>query len=151
MIDQAIEPLLFDQTVNVSTLVKRIETAKELKSPNSVKVVFDYQNYALYFSRSPIPYVRDAVSAKKVIRENEIFKHIGLYVYRRETLLKFTKLKPTDLELTEKLEQLRMLENGIKIKVVVTECETIGVDTPEDLKRARDYYSWIQSQKNENT
>lgn len=151
MIDQAIEPLLFDQTVNVSTLVKRIETAKELKSPNSVKVVFDYQNYALYFSRSPIPYVRDAVSAKKVISENEIFKHIGLYVYRRETLLKFTKLKPTDLELTEKLEQLRMLENGIKIKVVVTEFETIGVDTPEDLKRARNHYSWIQSQKNENT
>lgn len=151
MIDQAIEPLLFDQTVTVSTLVKRIETAKELKSPDTVKVVFDYQNYALYFSRSPIPYVRDAISAKNVISENEIFKHIGLYVYRRESLLKFAKLKPTDLEMTEKLEQLRMLENGIKIKVVVTEFETIGVDTPEDLKRARNYYTWIQSRKNENT
>ncbi|MEJ2194359.1 MAG: 3-deoxy-manno-octulosonate cytidylyltransferase, partial [Ignavibacteriaceae bacterium] len=139
------------QTVNVSTLVKRIETAKELKSADTVKVVFNYQNYALYFSRSPIPYVRDAISAKNVISENEIFKHIGLYVYRRESLLKFAKLKPTDLEMTEKLEQLRMLENGIKIKVVVTEFETIGVDTPEDLKRARNYYTWIQSRKNENT
>ena len=151
MIDQAIEPLLFDKEVHVSTLVKRIETAKELKSPDIVKVVFDYQNYALYFSRSPIPYVRDVISAKKIISENEIFKHIGLYVYRRDSLLKFTRLKPTDLELTEKLEQLRMLENGIKIKVVVTELETIGVDTPEDLKRARAYYNWIQSRQNENT
>jgi len=151
MIDQAIEPLLFDKEVNVSTLVKRIETGKELKSPDIVKVVFDYNNYALYFSRSTIPYVRDAISVKKVISENEIFKHIGLYVYRRESLLKFSKLKPTDLEMTEKLEQLRMLENGIKIKVVVTELETIGVDTPEDLKRARAYYTWIQSRKNEDT
>ena len=151
MIDQAIEPLLFDKEVNVSTLVKRIESVKELKSPDNVKVVFDYQNYALYFSRSPIPYVRDAVSAKKAIEENEIFKHIGLYVFRRESLLKFTKLKPTDLELTEKLEQLRMLEKGIKIKVVVTELDTIGVDTPEDLKRARAYYNWMQKRKSENS
>jgi 3-deoxy-manno-octulosonate cytidylyltransferase (CMP-KDO synthetase) len=151
MIDQAIEPLLFDKEVNVSTLVKRIESVKEWKSPDNVKVVFDYQNYALYFSRSPIPYVRDAVSAKKAIEENEIFKHIGLYVFRRESLLKFTKLKPTDLELTEKLEQLRMLEKGIKIKVVVTELDTIGVDTPEDLKRARAYYNWMQKRKSENS
>jgi 3-deoxy-manno-octulosonate cytidylyltransferase (CMP-KDO synthetase) len=151
MIDQAIEPLLFDKEVNVSTLVKRIQSVKELKSPDNVKVVFDYQNYALYFSRSPIPYVRNAVSAKKAIDENEVFKHIGLYVYRRETLLKFTKLKPTDLEMTEKLEQLRMLEKGINIKVVVTELDTIGVDTPEDLKRARAYYTWMQSRKDEDT
>jgi 3-deoxy-manno-octulosonate cytidylyltransferase (CMP-KDO synthetase) len=74
MIDQAIEPLLFDKEVNVSTLVKRIQSVKELKSPDNVKVVFDYQNYALYFSRSPIPYVRNAVSAKKAIDENEVFK-----------------------------------------------------------------------------
>ncbi|UCH64489.1 MAG: 3-deoxy-manno-octulosonate cytidylyltransferase [Ignavibacterium sp.] len=151
MIDQAIEPLLFDKEVNVSTLVKRIESVKELKSPDNVKVVFDYQNYALYFSRSPIPYVRDTVSAKKAIEENEIFKHIGLYVFRREYLLKFTKLKPTDLELTEKLEQLRMLEKGIKIKVVITELDTIGVDTPEDLKRARAYYNWMKKRRSENS
>ena len=73
-----------------------------------------------------------------------VFLHIGLYVFRRDSLLKFTNFKPTDLEKTEKLEQLRMLENGFKIKVVVTDIESIGVDTPKDLKRARAYYTWLQ-------
>lgn len=149
MIDQAIEPLLFDKNVSVSTLVKKIESSKEFKSPDVVKVVFDYNNYALYFSRSPIPFVREISSAEKAIAEVDIYKHIGLYVYRREELLKFTKLKITDLEKSEKLEQLRMLENGMKIKVVVTEYESIGVDTPKDLKRARAYYNWLQSRKEE--
>ncbi len=146
MIDQAIEPLLFDKEVQVSTLAKRIESVTELKSPDVVKVVFDYANYALYFSRSQIPFVRDAYSDETAIEKTEIYKHIGLYVFRKDVLLRFTKLKPTDLEKTEKLEQLRMLENGMKIKIVTTELETIGVDTPEDLKRARAYYQWIQEQ-----
>ena len=149
MIDQAIEPLLFDSAVNVSTLVKKIENISELKSPDVVKVVFDYNNYALYFSRSPIPYVRDVSSAETAIEKTEFFKHIGLYVYRRGSLLKFTDLQPTDLEKAEKLEQLRMLENGMKIKIVVTEFESISVDTPDDLKRARAYYSWMQSRDKE--
>lgn len=140
MIDQAIEPLLFDHSVNVSTLAKRIETVEELKSPAAVKVVFDYNNFALYFSRSPIPFVREAKSNLEKIRNAEIYKHVGLYVYRRESLLKFTLLKPTDLELTEKLEQLRMLEHGFKIKIVITEEESISVDTQEDLEKARRYY-----------
>lgn len=140
MIDQAIEPLLFDLTVNVSTLAKRINNVQDLKSPSIPKVVFDYNNFALYFSRSPIPYVRDARTNLERIQKAEIYKHIGLYVYRREWLFKFTELSSTDLEKTEKLEQLRMLENGFKIKVVVTEYENLAVDTPEDLERARLYY-----------
>jgi 3-deoxy-manno-octulosonate cytidylyltransferase (CMP-KDO synthetase) len=147
MIDEAIEPLLFDSSVQVSTLVKRIQTVEELKTPSIPKVVFDYENYALYFSRSPIPFVRDARTNLEKIRKGEIYKHIGLYVYRREALFKFTSMKPTDLELTEKLEQLRMLENGMKIKVVVTEYESISVDTPEDLERARNYYKLISKGK----
>ncbi len=141
MIDQAIEPLLFDLTVNVATLAKRIESVHELKSPSIPKVVFDYNNFAMYFSRSAIPFVRDARNNFERIQKAEIYKHIGLYVYRREYLLKFTELEPTDLEKIEKLEQLRMLENGFKIKVVVTEFENLAVDTPEDLERARIYYA----------
>ncbi len=140
MIDQAIEPLLFDKSVNVSTLAKRVETVEELRSPSVVKVVFDYNNFAMYFSRSPIPFVRDAKTNSEKIQLAEIYKHIGLYVFRKEYLLKFTKLQPTDLEKTEKLEQLRMLENGFKIKIVTTEFDTISVDTPEDLERVRKYY-----------
>ena len=147
MIDQAIEPLLFDRSVNVSTLAKRIESVQELRSPSIPKVVFDYNNYAMYFSRSPIPYVRDAKTNFERIQNAEIYKHIGLYVYRRESLLRFTELEPTDLEQIEKLEQLRMLENGFKIKVVVTEFENLAVDTQEDLDRARIYYSRILKMK----
>lgn len=141
MIDEAIEPLFFDKTVDVATLAKKITTVDELKSASIPKVVFDYNNFALYFSRSPIPYVRDAKSHLERITLADIYKHIGLYVYRRESLFKFTSLEPTDLEQIEKLEQLRMLENGMKIKIVVTEFESLSVDTPEDLDRARAYYN----------
>ncbi|MDR3627368.1 MAG: 3-deoxy-manno-octulosonate cytidylyltransferase [Ignavibacteriaceae bacterium] len=141
MIDQAIEPLLFDRSVNVSTLARRIDSLEDLKSPSVVKVVFDYNNCAMYFSRAAIPYVRAARTNVERIQKAEIYKHIGLYVYRKESLFRFTELKPTDLEQTEKLEQLRMLENGFKIKVVVTEHESISIDTQDDLERARMYYS----------
>lgn len=147
MIDQAIEPLLFDKSVNVSTLVKKIETVEELKSPSIPKVVFDYQNNALYFSRSPIPYVRDAKTNYERISNADIYKHIGLYVFRKDALLKFTSLEPTELENIEKLEQLRMLENGMKIKIVVTEYDNLAIDTPEDLERARIYYNRFLSNK----
>ncbi|MEK6552425.1 MAG: 3-deoxy-manno-octulosonate cytidylyltransferase, partial [Bacteroidota bacterium] len=109
MIDEAIEPLLFDRKVNVATLARRIFNVEDMKSPSVVKVVFDYNNMALYFSRSPIPFVREAKTNLARIQTAEIYKHIGLYVYRRESLLKFTQLKPTDLEQIEKLEQLRFL------------------------------------------
>ena len=141
MIDQAIEPLLFDKTVSVSTLAKLIDNVEDLKSPSIPKVVFDYNNFALYFSRSVIPFVKDARTYLERIQKADIYKHVGLYVYRKEALLKFTQIKPTDLEKTEKLEQLRMLENGFKIKIVVTEYNNLAVDTPEDLDRARKYYA----------
>lgn len=140
MIDEAIEPLLFDKKVDVATLAKRIISEEELNSPSIPKVVFDYNSFALYFSRSPIPYVRDAISDRQKLRVADIYKHIGLYVYRKPSLLHFTSLQPTDLEKFEKLEQLRMLENGIRIKVVVTERESLSVDTPEDLELAKYYY-----------
>lgn len=140
MIDQAIEPLLFDLSVQVSTLAKRISRVDELLSNTIPKVVFDYHNFALYFSRSTIPHIRDAKTNLERVKDYEIYKHIGLYVYRREALLKFTKLKPTDLEQVEKLEQLRMLEHGFKIKIVVTEFESLSVDTDVDLAKARKYY-----------
>ena len=149
MIDQAIEPLLFDKTVEVTTLIKQITSLKELHSPDVVKVVFDYNNYALYFSRLPIPFARNAISDAAALDITDYYKHIGLYVFKRKALLKFTSLKQTDLEKTEMLEQLRMLENGMKIKVVETEYDSIGVDTQEDLKRARTYYKWLQKRAQE--
>jgi 3-deoxy-manno-octulosonate cytidylyltransferase (CMP-KDO synthetase) len=140
MIDEAIEPLLFDKKVSVATLAKRITSVEEMKSPSVVKVVFDYNNFAMYFSRAPIPYARDARTNLQRVENSEIYKHIGLYVYRREALLKFTNLKPTDLEQIEKLEQLRFLEHGFKMKIVVTEFDSLSVDTPRDLEIARRYY-----------
>lgn len=148
MIDEAIEPLLFDKKILVSTLAKKIVSVDELKSTSIPKLVFDYENFALYFSRLPIPFVREAKTNLDKLEKAEIYKHIGLYVFRRNALLKFTKLGQTDLEKAECLEQLRMLENGIKIKVVVTEFDTLSVDTPEDLERARRFYKkLIKSQK----
>ena len=141
MIDEAIEPLLFDKNIRVSTLAKRIVSVEELKSNSIPKLVFDYENFVLYFSRAPIPYVQGVKSNLDKLGTANIYKHIGLYVFRRNTLLKFTKLGQTDLEKAEKLEQLRMLENGIKIKVVVTEFDTLSVDTPDDLERARRFYN----------
>ncbi|MFH1196187.1 MAG: 3-deoxy-manno-octulosonate cytidylyltransferase [bacterium] len=140
MIDEAIEPHLFDKHVKVSTLAKRIVSVEEFKSPSVVKVVFDYNNYALYFSRSPIPHVRDAKTNLERVQSGEIYKHVGLYVFRKDFLFKFTALKPTDLEQIEKLEQLRILENGFPIKIVVTEFESFSVDTPQDLEFIRTYY-----------
>lgn len=145
LIDAAIEPLLFYPEIHVSTLIKEITTEEELLSPSVVKCVFDYNNFALYFSRSPIPFVRDLGFPLKAIPEATFFKHIGLYVYRRNSLLKFSELQPTFLEQTEHLEQLRMLENGMKIKVVETDIESYSIDTPEDLMRAREYFEEMQS------
>ncbi|QOJ28757.1 MAG: 3-deoxy-manno-octulosonate cytidylyltransferase [Ignavibacteriales bacterium] len=142
MIDKAIEPLLFDKTVEVSTLVKRITDPAEYISPDTVKAVFDYYNFALYFSRSPLPYVRDTGDPSEIVKYHAVYKHIGLYVYRYQALMKFTSWPQTDLENLEKLEQLRMLEKGMKIKVVETDEESIAVDTLEDLNRVRKLYGF---------
>lgn len=125
-IDAAVLTLLDDPNCAMATLKKRISREEEVLNPNVVKVVTDFQGYALYFSRSPIPYPRGG--------DASYFKHIGLYVYRRDILLGYSTLKPGVLEQTEKLEQLRALENGIPIRVAETDYETLGVDTPEDLQ-----------------
>ncbi|MBN2572528.1 MAG: 3-deoxy-manno-octulosonate cytidylyltransferase [Ignavibacteriales bacterium] len=147
MIDEAIEPLLFDKKVDVSTLAFKINNVNDLKNPSMPKVVFDYHNFALYFSRSTIPFVRGARTNLEKIKTTDIYKHVGLYVFRRNALFKFTSTEPTDLEKAEKLEQLRILENGMKIKIVITDYESLSVDTPEDLERARKYYKKIIDKK----
>lgn len=129
MIDEVIK-LMDDKTASIGTLIKRIENPVEINNPNVVKAVFDRQNFALYFSRSPIPYHRDDEMNYKAY-----FKHIGIYAYRKKALLRFAALPPSPLEEIEKLEQLRALENKIIIKVYETSYETIGVDTPADAER----------------
>jgi 3-deoxy-manno-octulosonate cytidylyltransferase (CMP-KDO synthetase) len=118
----------------VATLAKPIEDENEFRNHNAVKVVCDLKGNALYFSRSPIPFPRSGHFFKPK-------KHIGVYAYRTEVLFRFTELEPTPLEKTESLEQLRLLENGIPIKVVETENIYIGVDTEEDLKRVEKFLS----------
>lgn len=127
-IDAAILPVLDDPEIPMGTLKKKIEDPREVDDPNVVKVVTDRSQNALYFSRSAIPYAAQSSSAT-------YFKHIGLYVYRRDFLLSYSDLPIGPLETSERLEQLRALENGYPIRVVETEYESIGVDTPEDLER----------------
>ena len=137
MIDQAIRPLADDPSIPMGTLCKRIDRREEAFDPNVVKVVLDRNGFALYFSRAPIPWDRDRWSGKGTFAdltlENPMFKHIGLYVYRRDFLLEYARTPQTPLESVEKLEQLRALENGHRIKVVITEHESFGVDIPDDL------------------
>jgi 3-deoxy-manno-octulosonate cytidylyltransferase (CMP-KDO synthetase) len=130
-IDAAILGLLDNPEIPMGTLMKRIEDAREISDPNVVKVVTDKFHNAIYFSRSPIPYVRDGATPMPV----PMYKHIGLYVYRREFLLQYSELPAGPLEQAERLEQLRALENGHPIRVVETAYESLGVDTPEDLER----------------
>lgn len=136
-IDSAVLGLLEDDDVPMSTLKKRIEDPAEIADPNVVKVVTDHHGNALYFSRSPIPYVREAGQAGAGV---PYCKHIGLYVYRRDFLLGYSDLPMGPLEPAERLEQLRALENGFKIRVIETEYESLGVDTPEDWKRVSALY-----------
>lgn len=130
-IDAALLPLLDDPSIPMGTLKKQIELPHEIDDPNVVKVVTDRSGNALYFSRSTIPHIRQMGGA----RLTPHYKHIGLYVYRRDFLLGYSDLPIGPLEQAERLEQLRALENGYPIRVVETEYESIGVDTPEDLQR----------------
>jgi 3-deoxy-manno-octulosonate cytidylyltransferase (CMP-KDO synthetase) len=139
---QALQSLLNafdDSTVKVASLMHKIFEQPDVENANNVKVVVDKNSNALLFSRSVIPFIRDKnVSA-------DYYKHIGIYAYRKDVLIQFTKWKQTPLELAEKLEQLRYLENGVSIKMILTEHTSIGIDTPEDLKLARQY---LTEQKN---
>lgn len=134
MIAEAVAPFALDPTLEMSTLCRRLATEEEFHNPNLVKVVVGLDGHALYFSRAPIPYHR--ASGNSGVPPGA-FKHIGLYVYRRATLLKLASLPATPLEIAESLEQLRALEHGIRIKAVETRYDSLGVDTPEDLARAR--------------
>jgi 3-deoxy-manno-octulosonate cytidylyltransferase (CMP-KDO synthetase) len=130
-IGEAVAP--FDNpAVQMTTLCRRIEHPADLSNPNIVKVVMDRAGYALYFSRAAIPYARDPRGGWP-----PLYRHIGLYAYRRSTLLVLAALEPTPLERAESLEQLRALEHGIRIRAVETSYDSFGVDTPDDLEQVR--------------
>jgi len=134
MIDQLID-LMKNENNFIGTLAKRIEKEEDFFNPNIVKVVFDKKGYALYFSRSPIPFDREKF-IKGFSNNNFMYKHIGIYGYTVKILREFVNLPSSVLEKVESLEQLRALENGIKIKVSITEYDSFGIDTPDDLKTA---------------
>ena len=122
-----------DAELQMATVMTAMQDKAEQQNPNNVKVVTDQQGYALYFSRSLLPYPRNAAGTP-------VYKHIGIYAYKRDFLLKYAKMQPTPLEQAESLEQLRALENGYKIKVVQTDYRFVGVDTAEDLKLVNEIY-----------
>ncbi|MFK5879384.1 MAG: 3-deoxy-manno-octulosonate cytidylyltransferase [Flavobacteriaceae bacterium] len=119
-----------ENEIDIASLMSKINDEQEIKNPNNVKVVTDVNECAMYFSRSVIPFLRDDSKVNH-------YKHIGIYAFRKEALLKATQLPMNDLEQIEKLEQLRFLANGMKIKMVKTNLQPIGIDTPEDLEKAR--------------
>jgi 3-deoxy-manno-octulosonate cytidylyltransferase (CMP-KDO synthetase) len=131
MLDEALAPFASHPTLMMSSLRRRIDDPADIANPNVTKVVVDAEGYALYFSRAPIPYARPGCPPAPA------WRHIGLYVYRRECLLRLARLPQTPLERAEALEQLRALEHGIRIRVVETAHDSIGVDTAEDLEAAR--------------
>ena len=134
-----------NKETDIATLVKPFEKAdglERLECPNSPKVVLNEQGFALYFSRSVVPYLR-GVEKDKWLDNHVFYKHLGVYAYRLNVLKEITSLQQTPLEKVESLEQLRWLEHGYKIKVGVTNIETIGIDTPEDLERAKEFASSI--------
>lgn len=143
---EAIKACFDDDATQIATLVKPFApgaTWDELSNPNTPKVVMDQQGYALYFSRSVIPFLR-GVDKQEWTQRHAYYKHIGLYAYRTAVLEHITKMEQGTLELAESLEQLRWLQAGLKIKTGVTNVETIGIDTPEDLKRAEMFLAEMQ-------
>jgi 3-deoxy-manno-octulosonate cytidylyltransferase (CMP-KDO synthetase) len=135
MIDSVAQTLLNDKKINMATLMKKIEDPKEIFDPNVVKVVVDKNHFAMYFSRSPIPHL----AKNSDVKEPVYYKHIGLYGYTKDFLFTFKNLPVSNLERIEKLEQLRVLEEGFRIKVIETKHDTIGVDTPDDLEKLKNY------------
>ena len=134
-VDEVISPLVDDQSINMSTLIYKIILEDEITHPHAVKVVLDHQNFALYFSRSTIPYVRSRTM------KADYYKHHGIYAYRRDFLDTFTQLPEGKLEKLEALEQLRALEYGYKIKAVLTPYDSVEVDNEQELERVRQILS----------
>ncbi len=150
VIDAVVDALIDNGDIGIVTPITPIKSAKELFDPSVVKVVRDKKGLALYFSRAPVPFIRGHEFftgfpvTNKAVKQDErpitnlpLFRHIGLYGYRREALLRFCSIPPSSLEKLEKLEQLRALENGIPILTVVVDYEGIGVDSPQDLQKVR--------------
>ena len=132
VIDDLIAPFEIDENLPMATVMVRMDDAAEQLTPNNVQVIVDKPGSALYFSRSLVPYPRAAAGP--------VYKHIGIYAYRRDFLLRYARLEPTPLERAESLEQLRALENGYGIRVLETDCRFVGVDTPEDLALVNKIY-----------
>lgn len=138
LIDKLVAEFVKDKDLQMATVATELTDADEMSNPNNVKVVIDKNNDALYFSRSLIPYPRNA-------GKSPVFKHIGIYAYRRQFLIDYAKMNSTPLEQAESLEQLRALENGFKIRVIKSSCRFVGVDTEEDLKLVNEIYSKEQA------
>ena len=130
--------LFDDPETQIGTLGKRFESMEAVQNPNSPKIVTDHRGFALYFSRSVIPFIR-GIEVEDWLSHYPFLKHLGVYAYRREVLAEVTKLPQGVLEKAESLEQLRWLENGYRIRVGMTEVETVGIDTPADLERAEQF------------
>lgn len=147
IIEALIKPFLIDPKLRFATLKTPITDPADLLDSTIAKVVVDKDDFALYFSRSPIPFLRDAMEMGpdgikiNLPKEEQVFKQVGLYGYRRDFLLEFSKWAPSPLELLEKLEQLRALHHGVKIKVVTVAHSGLSVDTPADLERARTIFN----------
>ena len=139
LIDELGEALAGDDALSMATVMTEITDEDEQKNPNNVKVITDKNGCALYFSRSLIPFPRVPGKAK-------VYKHIGIYAYRRDFLLRFAGLAPTPGEQAESLEQLRALENGFKIKLIETKAKFVGVDTEEDLRKVNEIYKNMQGE-----
>jgi len=135
LISEVAQALIRDKTIGIATAARKITTREELANPNVVKVVIDNDGFALYFSRAQIPYIRHPIAPGNV--SSVSYKHLGLYAYRKQFLLNFARMEQGLLEKVEDLEQLRILEMGHKIKVVITELDSLGVDTQEDLEKVR--------------
>lgn len=146
---QAVQDCFMDPQTEIATLVKPFhpeDGLEALLNPNSPKVVVGLQGQALYFSRSVIPYLR-GVAQEEWLTKHTFLKHIGLYAYRPDVLARITSMPQTPLELSESLEQLRWLENGLRITVRQVDIETVGIDTPEDLERAEKFLTELKRQK----
>lgn len=139
LIDELAAAFDGDESLQMATVMTEMKDEEEQKNPNNVKVVTDLRGYALYFSRSLMPYPRK-------LGISPVYKHIGIYAYRREFLLRFARMEPTPLEMSESLEQLRALENGCRIKVIKTDRKFVGVDTEEDLRRVNEIYAKMEEE-----
>jgi 3-deoxy-manno-octulosonate cytidylyltransferase (CMP-KDO synthetase) len=132
-----------DDQVSMASAMSKIENIKDLQDPNVVKVVVDTQNNAIYFSRAPIPFPRDhqeIIYSNEELKKHNFFRHIGIYGYQKDFLAKYIKMEQTNLEKLEKLEQLRVIENGFKIKMIEAASSLIGIDTQEDYEEALKKY-----------